>query len=732
MTVPIQDPIVSYVANGVTTGPFAFPFRILVADDLRVLYNDAIADASTYVISGIGDDEGSVTFFTLPPMGTSIIVYRQVALERTNDYQFNGDLRAVTVNADFDRIWMALQDVGDTASRSIHYPTSEIGIDGTLPSASNRANKVLAFDSNGFQSLVPLPSSLGAGDMHDELGSDGTAGFKPGVDFTVGVSTSLQLSRAYGTKANLFVDFDASTQGANTFALNDQTLTFDGPLPNATVFVKGGTTLSVYVPPDGSVTDAKVALGTKLYNRSHDTISLMDFPGIVGDDVNDDTAALNTAISVARVSGKPLYCPTPPVAYRLTSTINVGGNFAFHGDGVQPYVDNTNVTVSHTTIGKGSWFHIDHVGKGFSAVGATQAFSVTYKGIGTIRNQPTPNGAAAFTPAANDYDFYNDNADLFMDDVFCLNPTKFSYTTGGGRAVYRRIRGQPLQKGIYTDTAYDVCRYDNIHFWPWWSQAQGVYAYTLANANAFTSARNDNPLYSNIFTYGYFAGLAITHNANGDTSRGSVSNWDSDYTNYGVFVDNSASGATLVFSNFKATGYGPGANSAVFTAGSTCELRFSNFHASYFGGNGVRLSGTSNFAWFNNSKVQQWNLSNVGFAAFDAETTNQITFDGPLPFCVAPTGTPTIIGGGGTFVGITVPGQTTLTTDVNGLVTVNHNIGAIPLSIIATPQSTGAALTAQVVDGSLSATSFVIQFRTASTNSPLASASIKFNYVLHF
>ncbi|WP_301763369.1 hypothetical protein [Burkholderia orbicola] len=110
MTVPVQNPIVDYVGNGITT-VFAFPFRVLSAGDLTVTIN-GLVPMIPYTVSGIGDDAGAVTFSTAPALGAKIQLFRSVALKRDEDYQDNGDLLADTVNGDFDRIWMALQGQG--------------------------------------------------------------------------------------------------------------------------------------------------------------------------------------------------------------------------------------------------------------------------------------------------------------------------------------------------------------------------------------------------------------------------------------------------------------------------------------------------------------------------------------------------------------------------------------------------------------------------------------------
>lgn len=255
MTVPIQDPIVSYTGNGVAT-QFTIPFRILVADDLKVLLGGVLSSA--YSIDGLGDDEATITFTTAPASGVSIVGYRQVALERTDDYQFNGDLRAVTVNAEFDRIWMALQDIGSTASRAIHYPVDEFDIDGTLPAALQRAGNLLGFDDQGDVTMLPLPASVGAGDLRTDV-------FVAGTHFTPGSTSQIVLSRAPGSVNNMTVHFDGVYQGPeNVASLVGNVLTFTAPIPLYTsrVYVQTGTSLSIYAPPGDLVKDALMYVNT--------------------------------------------------------------------------------------------------------------------------------------------------------------------------------------------------------------------------------------------------------------------------------------------------------------------------------------------------------------------------------------------------------------------------------------------------------------------------------------
>ena len=148
------------------------------------------------------------------------------------------------------------------------------------------------------------------GNLVDEKGSGGTIGFAANVDFTPGTTTSLTLSNNYGSAANLWVAFDAAEQGGDSFTLNGNTLTFNVAIPSGVnkVFVKGGTTQTIGVPSAGSVTDAAIAAGSKLYLRIGEYIDPRDPAyGAKGDGVTDDTAAVQAAENAAALTGKPLY-----------------------------------------------------------------------------------------------------------------------------------------------------------------------------------------------------------------------------------------------------------------------------------------------------------------------------------------------------------------------------------------------------------------------------------------
>jgi len=148
MTVSAQPTLFQYVGNGVTT-VFAYNCQVLQPSDLNV-YVNGVAVTSGITKGGIGSlTGGTVTFSVAPANGAQVILEREVVLERTTDYQQNGDFLSRVVNPDFNRIWMALQQLMTGFSRALKVPKTDVSPITELPPAATRANNLLGFDASG-------------------------------------------------------------------------------------------------------------------------------------------------------------------------------------------------------------------------------------------------------------------------------------------------------------------------------------------------------------------------------------------------------------------------------------------------------------------------------------------------------------------------------------------------------------------------------------------------------
>ena len=137
-----------------TSGQTVFPytFEIFDKDDVVVLKNGAaLVEGTNYTVSNVGNDNGgNITLTTGASTGEIITIYRDMPLERTTDYQTSGDFLAAEVNNDFDRLWLASQQLDNDVSRAIRKPESDLeSLDMELPPAITRANSYLTFGNNG-------------------------------------------------------------------------------------------------------------------------------------------------------------------------------------------------------------------------------------------------------------------------------------------------------------------------------------------------------------------------------------------------------------------------------------------------------------------------------------------------------------------------------------------------------------------------------------------------------
>ena len=132
-------------------GPYAFTFEIINSGDVDVYKNDTLLTLTTnYTVTINANGTGSVTLVVAATGTDRITIVGARAIERTTDFVTGGDLFANTLNEEIDSQTIFVQQVAETAERSIKAPvTDPTNINMTLPSQTSRAGKTLAFDSSG-------------------------------------------------------------------------------------------------------------------------------------------------------------------------------------------------------------------------------------------------------------------------------------------------------------------------------------------------------------------------------------------------------------------------------------------------------------------------------------------------------------------------------------------------------------------------------------------------------
>ncbi|MBI1206777.1 MAG: hypothetical protein GC191_05750 [Azospirillum sp.] len=165
--IPQGVPRVRYIGTGSQT-EFTYPFPIFETADLEV-YLGAALQATGFAVDGAGATAGGSVFFaTAPANGTTVTLTRRVPIERVSDFLESGPLPASSLNAEFDRLTACLQQVAGDQEAMLRYPETDLPASAELPGRTIRANRLLAFDTDG-NPTASLPDN-----------TDAQIGFLPG------------------------------------------------------------------------------------------------------------------------------------------------------------------------------------------------------------------------------------------------------------------------------------------------------------------------------------------------------------------------------------------------------------------------------------------------------------------------------------------------------------------------------------------------------------------------
>ena len=153
----------SYSGNGSTTA-FAYTFPINTTSEITVIERSATGTetvksegtgSTNYGIADNGASGGTITMVTAPASGTTLLIRRNTDFTQETDYVANDPFPAETHEDALDKLQMQNQELEEELNRSLKISrTNTMTSTEFTTSASDRASKVLAFDSSGELSVT--------------------------------------------------------------------------------------------------------------------------------------------------------------------------------------------------------------------------------------------------------------------------------------------------------------------------------------------------------------------------------------------------------------------------------------------------------------------------------------------------------------------------------------------------------------------------------------------------
>ena len=154
----------SYSGNGSTTA-FTYNFKIAINTEIEVIVKTNATGAESirslgsgsanYGVSGVGNNSGTVTFVTAPLSTETVVLRRSTAQTQAMDLIDNDPMSAGTIETAHDKAIAISQELQEQLNRSIKISKANTMTSTEFTvSATDRANKILAFDSSGEISVT--------------------------------------------------------------------------------------------------------------------------------------------------------------------------------------------------------------------------------------------------------------------------------------------------------------------------------------------------------------------------------------------------------------------------------------------------------------------------------------------------------------------------------------------------------------------------------------------------
>lgn len=162
-----------FTADG-TTVSYPFAFKVFAGTDVDVLImtegEEAPLPRADFAVALNPDQDalpgGAVTLEAPLAAGSSLVILSDIPATQHVRLTNQGGFYPTVINAALDRLTALIQQLKARASRVLAVPYADASVDLTLPTASERAGSLLAFDAQGrpmaYSLADPVPPPYGA------------------------------------------------------------------------------------------------------------------------------------------------------------------------------------------------------------------------------------------------------------------------------------------------------------------------------------------------------------------------------------------------------------------------------------------------------------------------------------------------------------------------------------------------------------------------------------------
>lgn len=345
-------------------------------------------------------------------------------------------------------------------------------------------------------------------------------------------------------------------------------------------------------------------------------LSVLEF-GAKGDGVTECTAAFQKALDAAANAGQVVSVPRGK--YLFKGHLNVPNGVTLKGvwESVPAHNGVRDKGLPLPTDDGTTFLVTEGAGKEEGAAFLTLNTNSTLKGVVLYYPNQDP-APKAQDPTPYPYAVAMRGKNPAVLDVELLNPYNGIDATQNERHLIRNVQGQPLRRGVYVDSIYDIGRIENVHFNPWWSMQPKLFQWQMANGEAFVFGRTDWQYVLNTFCFGYKVGYRFIESRNG-VCNGNFLGIGADDCWTAIQIDQSAPMGLLITNGEFVSFHGPDPTMVAIGPKHSGSVRFNN--CAFWGpcNQIARIEGSGTIG-FSDCTFVQWDSKGAGLPALQVES----------------------------------------------------------------------------------------------------------------